>query len=131
MMEKLMSPSKAKKKTALGKAEGDMTASQFMALPDAKKERIYEELERETPEQRRARSTPLTALDRERWKKFQDRVKQRKSGRPKFGAHGVKVIALSLERDLLARADAYAKAQGLKRAELFTEAILKLLPKAG
>lgn len=126
-----MSPSKTKKKKALGKPQDDMTASQFMALPDAQKERIYQELERETPEQRRVRSTPLTALDRARWKKFQDRVKQRKSGRPKFGAHGVTVIALSLERGLLARADAYAKAQGLKRAELFTEAILKLLPKAG
>ncbi|HZK79587.1 MAG TPA: hypothetical protein VFC46_00935 [Humisphaera sp.] len=108
-----------------------MTASEFVALPDAEKERIYQELERETPEQRLARSTPLTTRDRERWKKFQDRVKKRKSGRPKFGRHGVKVIALSVERDLLARADAYAKAQGLKRAELFTQAILKLLPKAG
>jgi hypothetical protein len=126
-----MSPAKTKKKKVLGTPEDDMTASQFMALSDAEKERIYEELERETPEQRRARATPLTSLDRERWKKFQDRVKQRKSGRPKFGAHGVKVIALSLERGLLARADAYAKAQGLKRAELFTEAILRLLPKAG
>ena len=58
-------------------------------------------------------------------------MKKRQSGRPKFGKHGVKVIALSVERDLLARADAYAKEQGLKRAELFTQAILKLLPKAG
>ena len=108
-----------------------MTASEFIALPDAEKEPIYQEIERETPQQRRACSMPLTALDRARWKKFQDRVKQRKSGRPKFGKHGVKVIALSVERDLLARADAYAKARGLNRAELFTEAILKLLPKAG
>jgi hypothetical protein len=51
--------------------------------------------------------------------KFQDRVKKRKSGRPKFARQGVKVVAVSVGRDLLAR------------AELFTEAILKLFPKVG
>jgi hypothetical protein len=125
-----MSIAKLRKSTVADKPD-DMTASQFMALPDAEKERIFQELEQESPQQRRAQSTPLTARDRVRWKKFQDRVKKRKSGRPKFGKHGVKVIALSVERELLARADAYAKSQGLKRAELFTEAILRLLPKAG
>lgn len=125
-----MSAAKKKKNAVAEKPDDDMTASEFIVLPDSQKERIYQEIERESPAQRRARSTPLTARDRARWKKFQDRVKQRKRGRPKFGRHGVKVIALSVERDLLARADAYAQAQGLKRAELFTRAILKLLPKA-
>ena len=91
----------------------------------------------------------LSAEDKERVAKFYEQGRHRKEmrplnageraqvtrekkmmGRPKIGK-GVKVISLSVEQDLLKRADAYAKAQGLKRAEFFTQAILKLLPKAG
>ncbi len=113
---------------ALPKTMDFETASEFEALPDKEKQRIYQELDAQSPEERMAQSTPLTAKDRERHRKF---MLKGKSGRPKFGKHGLKVIALSVERDLLQRADAYAKARGLKRAELFTQALLKMLPKAG
>jgi metal-responsive CopG/Arc/MetJ family transcriptional regulator len=36
----------------------------------------------------------------------------------------VKVISLSVEKDLLDRADAYAKCHGMKRAEFFSSAVL-------
>ena len=103
----------------------DLTASRFEALPVAEKERIYQELDREDPVEQIARSTPLTARDRARWAKF-----KRKGGRPKLGRNGVKVIALRLERDLLKRADIYAKQLGLKRSELVTKALNSILPKA-
>jgi len=40
-----------------------------------------------------------------------------KPGRPKVGK-GVKVISLSVEKDLLKQADVYAKRHGMKRTEL-------------
>jgi len=102
------------------------TASEFEALSDADKERIYQEIDGQSTEELLAKSTPLDARDRERQRKF-----MRKGGRPKLGKHGVKVIALSVEKDLLKRTDAFAKAKGLKRSELVTQALLKVLPKAG
>jgi hypothetical protein len=103
----------------------DLTASQFEAMSDAEKERIYQEIDREDPAEQIARSTPLTARDRARWEKF-----KRKGGRPKLGKHGVKVIALSVERDLLKRTDVYAKQLGLKRSELVSKALNSILPRA-
>ncbi|HWE02672.1 MAG TPA: hypothetical protein VG326_09710 [Tepidisphaeraceae bacterium] len=116
------------KKPSKAKTVQFKTASEFESLSDIEKERIYRELDGQSTDELLAQSTPLNAKHRERQRKF---PLKGKGGRPKFGKHGVKVIALSVERDLLARADAYAKTRGLKRAELFTKAILKLLPKAG
>ena len=107
------------------------SAHDFEALSEAQKQEFIAEV-------RAAPSRPLTPAERKEWKQFMERTQpaaassaKRKGGRPKFGKHGVKVIALSVERDLLKRADAYAKEQGLKRAELFTQAIQRILPKAG
>ena len=43
-------------------------------------------------------------------------------GRPKIGVTSV-AISLTLEKGLLKRADAYAKSQGLKRAQLIAQAL--------
>jgi hypothetical protein len=99
-----------------------LTGEKFDALPAAEKERIFQEIERETPEQRRAASRPLNPAERARW----NRIKK-KMGRPKIGK-GIKVISLSVERDLLKRADAYAKAAGLKRSAVFAAGLLRFLP---
>jgi len=99
-------------------------ASDFEALPDAEKERIYQELDRETPADRQARAKPLDARNRVRQRKFLRR------GRPKHGKDGVKVISLSMEKHLLKRADAHAKKNGLKRAEFFSQAVRVALGKA-
>ena len=40
----------------------------FIALPDAEKERIYQQLDAETPAQRLARSRPLNAAERRQWR---------------------------------------------------------------
>jgi hypothetical protein len=101
------------------------SASDFIALPDSEKERIYQELDRENPRQRLARSKPLDAATRLRWKKA-----VRKGGRPKLGRDGVKVISLSVEKSLLKDADAFAKKNGLKRAEFFSQALRSVLDKA-
>src|SRR3954469_12582595 len=94
---------------------------EFIALPDSEKERIFQELEAESPEDRLARSRPLNAEERRRWKKFQARAKAR-MGRPRVGK-GAKTISLTVEKELLARADAYAKKHGMSRAKLVAEGL--------
>ncbi len=55
---------------------------------------------------------PLTPAQRAKWERL-----QRKPGRPKVGS-GVKVISLSVEQGLLARADRLAKKLKISRAQL-------------
>jgi hypothetical protein len=85
---------------------------EFIALPDSAKERIFQELDAETPEQRLARSRPLNAKERQQWRRFKTRM-----GRPKVG-NGAKTISLTVEKTLLKQADAYAKRHGISRAKL-------------
>lgn len=65
-------------------------------------------------------SRPMTAAQRDMHQGA------RKVGRPKLGK-GSKVVSLSVEKDLLARADAYAKRRGLGRSELFILGLKELL----
>ena len=52
-------------------------------------------------------------------------------GRPKLGRAGTRVVSVTVEVDLLTRADAFAAAAGMKRSELFTQGLRGILPKAG
>jgi len=85
---------------------------EFIALPDSEKERIFQELEAETPEQTLARSRPLNARERRQWRKFKSRIV-----RPKVGK-GARTISLTVEMGLLKKADAYARRHGISRAKL-------------
>lgn len=97
---------------------------EFIALPDSEKERIYQELEDETPEERHARSRPLNAEERKQWKRF-----KAKMGRPKVGK-GAKTISLTVEAGLLKQADAYAKRHGISRAKLVAEGLKAVMGSA-
>jgi hypothetical protein len=96
-----------------------LTASIFEALPDSEKERIYQEIDSESPEQRLAKSKPLTRSQRARW----NRIKKNLGGRPKLGKDGTQIISVTVEKELLKQANAYAKAKGLKRSELVTQGL--------
>ena len=93
---------------------------QFIALSNSQKERIVRRIEAETPEQRLVRSRPLNAREREQWRRF------KKLGRPRIGK-GAKTISLTVERDLLKRADAYAKRHGISRARLIARGLEVIL----
>jgi hypothetical protein len=105
----------------LKKKKSDIDA--FIALPDAEKERIFQELEEESPEDRLARSRPLNAADRRKWRRFKAR------GRPRIGK-GAKTISLTMEKSLLKRADAYAKRHGITRSKLVAQGIQAILNSA-
>jgi len=96
----------------------------FIALPDAEKERIVKRLEAEPFEQQLARSRPLNAQERRLWRRF-----KAKMGRPKVGK-GAKTISLTVEKDLLKRADAYAKQHGISRAKLVAKGLEVILGSA-
>ena len=96
---------------------------EFIALPDSEKERIYQEIEAESPEDRLARSRPLNARERKQWQRF------KALGRPKVGK-GAKTISLTVEKDLLRRADAYAKKIGISRAKLVARGLQAVIGSA-
>ena len=67
----------------------------------------------------------LSPDDRVRWERA-----RRKPGRPQKG-RGVKVISLSVERTLLARADALARRMGVTRAGLIERGLKAVLAAQG
>src|SRR5438309_2088888 len=94
---------------------------EFIDLPDAEKERIYQSVDREIPF---SETRPLTPAQRKLWAQA-----KKKMGRPLKGTSGVKVISLSVEKGLLARADKLAKAKGVTRASLVAAGINEVLKK--
>jgi hypothetical protein len=104
-----------KKKTRI------LTGKSIDAMSDAERARLAAELDAETPAQRLARAKPLNAKQRATW-----RAIRKKMGRPKIGK-GSQPISLTVEKDLLKRADAYAKLHGLKRAELVAQGLRLVL----
>lgn len=97
---------------------------EFIALPDSEKERIYQEIEAETPEEMLARSRPLNARERAQWRRFKSKI-----GRPKIGK-GAKTISLTVEKGLLKQADAYAKRHGISRAKLVAQGLQAVIGSA-
>lgn len=66
-------------------------------------------------------SRPLTADEQKRWNRV-----RRKRGRPKVGK-GFKRVSLSIERGLLARANALAKQRRISRSKLIALALQQAL----
>jgi hypothetical protein len=97
------------------------TSDEFMALPDADRAKVAAYFERGVPPED---LRPLTAAQRRQW----ERVKRR--GRPRKGL-GAKPVSVTIEADLLRRADAYAEQHGLSRAALIARALEAVLRRAG
>lgn len=97
---------------------------EFVALPDSEKERIVQQIETETPQQRLARSRPLNSQERRQWRRFKAKI-----GRPKVGK-GARTISLTVEMDLLDQADAFAKQHGISRAKLVSLGLQAILESA-
>lgn len=97
----------------------------FLALSD-------EEKEAEVARALRATPRPLTPEERQRWERLQKGLqrthRRKKLGRPAKGK-GVKVISLSVEQDLLKRADAEARRRNISRAALVAEGLEAVLSK--
>ncbi len=103
----------------------EMTADGFESLPRKERERIFAELDAQSPEERIAQSKPLNAGERAEWRVIQKHLR-RGRGRPKVGK-GVARVSLSVERTLLDRADAYAKSHRLNRSELVSASLAQFI----
>jgi len=88
----------------------------FTALSDDDKNREVARYDHTMP-----RGRPLTAAQKAL------HAGARRLGRPRIGK-GAKTIALTVERDLLRRADAWAKHEGISRAQLMARGLLAVLP---
>jgi hypothetical protein len=97
---------------------------EFVAMSAAEKQHVFTKLDAETPEQSLARSRPLNASERRQWRRF-----KAKMGRPKIGK-GAKTISLTMEKDLLKQADAYAKRHKISRAQLVAKGLKAILGSA-
>ena len=102
----------ATKKTSKPKKHGAI--ARFEALSPAEKERGWKSYNRVVP---LSETRPLTAAER---KSFD--ANRRKPGRPPRGA-GAKPVNVTIEKALLARADAYAAAHNLSRAALISRGL--------
>lgn len=91
----------------------------FIALSDEEKEKIVSEFDQESVIDT---FRPLSPAQRKQW----NRIK-RKPGRPIKGK-GHKVISVSLEKDLLKRADSFVQKTGTTRASLIAKGLEAILP---
>lgn len=90
---------------------------EFMALSDAEKERVWESFNREIP---LSETRPLNARERAEW----ERAKRSKWV-------SVEEVKVYVERGLLGRADAYAEAHGMTRAQLVAAGLTAVIGPAG
>jgi hypothetical protein len=106
------------------KRDKDMTSSAFMALPDAEKDRIWEEIDSQvrgkTRQELIAMSKPLNARQRSEWRQIKKKIGR---GRPPLGAQGTEKVSISVEKSLLAKADAFARKNQMTRSQLFVRAL--------
>ena len=104
------------------KKEEKLTATSFENLQDSEKERIFAEIEAESPEQRLANSRPLTREEQADWDAF-----VRKANRARNGRIKEETVSIRVKQSLLKKADAYARRHNLNRSELFARGVQRLL----
>jgi hypothetical protein len=108
----------------------EMSASEFIALPEGEKNRIYSEIDAMSEHDIRVKSRPLTATQRAKWNKLQKKMREehrRGRGRPKLGKDGVSRVSIGVEQALLIRIDAFAAAHNLSRSEMFVKSVASFI----
>ena len=96
-------------------------AEDFEALSDAEKEKIWREIDAQSPE---GILRPLNSKERREWLRF-----RKKLGRPRIGK-GTINISVSMEKELLKKADHFAKAHGIKRSQLIAGSVRAVIGSA-
>ena len=96
---------------------------QFMEMSEAQRNAATSEYDREMP------GTPGEALSASGKAEHAKARRRARAGRPRVG-HGAKRVLVTVERGLLKRADAYARAHGLNRSELIARALTSIVNSA-
>jgi uncharacterized protein (DUF4415 family) len=104
----------------------ELTGRRIDAMTPAQRQKIIDDVERSTPQERDAEfSAPITRTDRARLKRL-----ARNMGRPKLGKNGTRQVSITVEADLLDRADSFARSAGMNRSELISKGLLRMLRSA-
>ena len=104
----------------------ELLAKPFASMTADEKEQLSKELDKGL---KKSELQPVTAADIARWERARAKAglpPYRGRGRPKVG-QGSERINVTVERGLLKRADAYAKANDVTRAELIARGLTLLL----
>lgn len=102
----------------------ELTVQKFEAMTAAERQKIVDELDQLTTEQIRAMSRPPTAAEHRKLLRAVNKM-----GRPKIGK-GTRNISITVEIDLLKRAEAYSRRKRMKRSEVFSLGLMRLLKDA-
>jgi hypothetical protein len=102
----------------MGKTKKPSAVERFMTLSEAERKRQLAEFDRENVLDRVRPPTPAEAA------KFRKAIKRAKAkrGRPRVGA-GAERVLITIERKLLRRTDARARAEGASRAQLIARGL--------
>ena len=99
----------------------ELSGVEFDSLPPSEKQRLWSELDAKSTEQLLAESRPLDARQRATWRRIRNQI-----GQPKIGKATVHV-SVSLEKDLLNKADGFARNHGMSRSELIARGVKAIL----
>lgn len=102
----------------------ELTVQRFESMSAAERQKIVDELDQLTTEQIRAMSRPPTAAEHRKLLRAVNKL-----GRPKIGK-GTRNISITVEIDLLKRAEAYSRRKHMKRSEVFSLGLMRLLKDA-
>jgi hypothetical protein len=96
----------------MSKSKPLMTGEEFDALPESEKERIWQEIDRMTPEEMAAKSRPLNKQERALWERAKKKMGRRKA------TEKLRRVSVKLEDGLVNRADRMAKREGVSRDQI-------------
>ena len=101
--------------------EQELTGRQIDAMTPAQRQILIEELERTSPEERWAQAESPSTAERRRQIRAAKGMSQPKNGKRK------RHISITVEAELLRRAEDFSRRNHMKRSELFTLGLQKVL----
>jgi len=101
--------------------EEELTGRQIDAMTPAQRQKLFEELEGTSPEERWAKAESPSAAERRRQMRAAKGMSQPKN------RNGKRHISITVEADLLRRAEDFSRRNHMKRSELFTLGLQKVL----
>ena len=107
----------------MSKSKRLMTGEEFDALSDSEKERIWQEIDRMTPEEIAASSQPLNKEEKAQWARVRKKIARHKP------AQKVRRLSITLEDGLVDRVERMARREGVSRDQIVARS-LKLLLRA-
>jgi hypothetical protein len=105
----------------MSKSKRLMTGEEFDALPDSEKERIWQEIDRMTPEEIAAKSRPLNKQERAQWERARKKITRAKP------TPNVRKLSITLEDRLIDRLERLARREGLSRNQIIERSLKQTL----